>query len=298
MKSSEHRHIVSVSPLVLVTVAAFLILGHGMTLLAYAVVLIVHEFAHAAVAEKLGYELRSVRIMPYGIAINGDFDGVYPAHEIAIAVAGPLANLLMWILLAGSWWMFPQTYAATEYLAEACLFTALINLLPVYPLDGGRIFRGVLSLRLRPRTVAVTVRIVSIALGAALVAGCVALMVTGVNFSYATLGIFVAASLCLPSGMGGYERIYSTACRAKQLGRGLPTRDVMVSGEVTALALYKMLRPDLYTRFLICDGDMDVLACVTESDLIRSAGEFNLNEKAYFVAKRLLKCYNKNDAYR
>ena len=53
MKSSEHRHIVSVSPLVLVTVAAFLILGHGMTLLAYAVVLIVHEFAHAAVAEKL-----------------------------------------------------------------------------------------------------------------------------------------------------------------------------------------------------------------------------------------------------
>lgn len=49
-----------------------------MTLLAYAVVLIVHEFAHAAVAEKLGYELRSVRIMPYGIAINGTSTAFIP----------------------------------------------------------------------------------------------------------------------------------------------------------------------------------------------------------------------------
>lgn len=278
-------HLVSVSPLTLVTVVALTLLGYGVTLLSYAAVLLMHEFAHAFVAERLGYTLRSVRILPYGVSISGDFDCLRPGHEVAIALAGPAINLLTWIVLAGVWWQFPETYTATQLIAEASFFTAAINLVPVYPLDGGRALHGAMGGVLAPRTADRVLKIVSYVMGAAVIAGCIVLMVTGANFTFATLGVFIVASLFLPDGGKGYERIYSMANSEKRLKRGLRVREIMIGGETTLLAMYKMLRTDCYTRFLLTDGQMNVIGTVTETQLDGLISRFNASEKVISLAK-------------
>lgn len=281
----RQKHVVSVSPFTFITVAALTLLGYGITLLSYTAVLFMHEFAHAFVAERLGYTLKSVRILPYGVAISGDFDCLRPSHEVAIALAGPLLNLIVWIALAGLWWQFPETYAATQLIAEASFFTAAVNLMPVYPLDGGRALHGALGAAMPPEKAEKILKKISYAVGAVMVCGCVALIVTGANFTFATLGIFIVASLVLPGGRNGYERIHSMANTEKRLKLGLRVREIMVDENATLLSMYKMLRSDRYTRFLIADKNMKISAIVTETELDALISRFNVSEKAISLAK-------------
>ena len=286
-RAPKAKHIVSVSPLTFVTVAALTLLGYGVTLLSYAAVLLMHEFAHAFVAERLGYTLKSVRILPYGVSIGGDFDCIRPGHEVAIALAGPAINLLAWIALAGIWWQFPETYTATQLIAEASFFTAVVNLVPVYPLDGGRVLHGALGAMLAPKTVDRTLKIVSMSVGALMIGGCIALIITGANFTFATLGIFIFASLFLPGGGSkGYERIYSMANSEKRLKNGLRVREIMIDSNATLLSMYKLLRADCYTRFLLTDGNMNVVMTVTETELDSLISRFNVSEKVISLAKK------------
>ncbi len=282
----QSKSYVSVSPLTLISVVAVVLLGHGIELLAYSVTLLLHEYAHAFAAERFGYGLRKIKVMPYGISMSLE-DGMDPEHEIVIAAAGPAVNIFTWIVLAGIWWLAPTTYAATQPIADASLFTGLINLLPVCPLDGGRILRCALSLKLRPSTVVKIMRAVGMAFGVCGVAACITLMVLGANFTYATIGMFVIVSLAIP-GDGRYERLYARAATGKRLGRGLKVRELMVDKDLTLFELYKMLRPDCYTKFVITDISMKPLASMTESELDIAVTQFNASETAISVAKRNL----------
>ena len=99
---------------------------------------LLHECGHIFCAHKMGFECREVRLMPYGASALCDIEGISVADEIRLAFAGPLVNLLICVGTAGLWWFIPDAYAFTDtaFYANAGMF--LLNLLPAYPLDGGR----------------------------------------------------------------------------------------------------------------------------------------------------------------
>lgn len=103
-----------------------------------------HECAHAFAAARLGYKLNKIVLMPYGAVIDGDLRGITLREEITVAFCGPLCNLLTAGFFAALWWFFPSTYAYTDVAFYSSLSIALVNLLPAYPLDGGRIIRCML----------------------------------------------------------------------------------------------------------------------------------------------------------
>ncbi|MBQ8323187.1 MAG: hypothetical protein IJX91_04395 [Clostridia bacterium] len=109
------------------------------------IVAIQHECAHAFAAARLGYKLNKLVLMPYGAVIDGDLSGITLKDEITVAIWGPLCNLLTAAFFAALWWFFPTTYAFTDAACFSSLAIALVNLLPAYPLDGGRILRCVLA---------------------------------------------------------------------------------------------------------------------------------------------------------
>lgn len=109
------------------------------------IVALQHECAHAFAAARLGYKLDKVVLMPYGAVIDGDLSGITLKDEITVAVWGPLCNLLTAVFFGSLWWFFPDTYAFTDTACFSSLAIALINLLPAYPLDGGRILRCALT---------------------------------------------------------------------------------------------------------------------------------------------------------
>ena len=83
--------------------------------------------------------------MPFGAVVSGDTDGISVKDEIKIAISGPLLNLGIALFFVSLWWMFPTLYAFTDIIAEANFSLAIINFLPIYPLDGGRVLSASLK---------------------------------------------------------------------------------------------------------------------------------------------------------
>lgn len=100
-----------------------------------------HECAHAFAAAKLGYKLNAIVLMPFGAVIDGDLRGISLKDELFVAFCGPFCNLLTAVFFVALWWFVPTMYAFTDTVFYSSLSIALVNLLPAYPLDGGRILQ-------------------------------------------------------------------------------------------------------------------------------------------------------------
>jgi Zn-dependent protease/predicted transcriptional regulator len=140
------------------------IFGVVATLLLFACVLL-HELAHSLVAQRYGIRTRSITLLPIGGVASLERIPQQPAQEIRISAAGPLVNLAIAAVLIGIGAILNATSLVTPahllddlrdaewggllpYLIAANLSLAIFNLLPAFPLDGGRIFRALLATRL------------------------------------------------------------------------------------------------------------------------------------------------------
>ena len=79
--------------------------------------------------------------------INQNF--VTREDEIKVALAGPSFNFILAFLCLGLWWIFPETYAFTSFFVFCNIITGLVNLLPCYPMDGGRVLVAMLEGKLK-----------------------------------------------------------------------------------------------------------------------------------------------------
>lgn len=129
----------AVHPLFFLVGVYYSLTGRLTSFLLSAFVAIEHELCHAFAAEKRGYRLSKIVLMPYGAVIGGDLTDCERKDEIAVAIAGPLGNLLTAALFVALWWLFPSAYPYTDSACFLSVWTAIVNLLPVYPLDGGRV---------------------------------------------------------------------------------------------------------------------------------------------------------------
>ncbi len=135
----------------------------------------VHEVSHVVVALRRGLSVRSIRLYMFGG--YSVIDGVpSPRTELLVAGAGPLASLLLGVaILGGSYLAGTESLigSALWVLGVASIAIGVFNLLPGFPLDGGRMARSVLAMGGRDRLQATRVVItIGRALGAAsMVAG-------------------------------------------------------------------------------------------------------------------------------
>ena len=132
-------------PLFVLYLVFLLVMGQFMSILIYLLVVSLHELAHALVAKKLGYKLDKMLLMPYGVCLNYKNNSFLPKDEILIAISGPALNLLMSIVTIALWWIFPVVQIYTKLFCYANIVMFVFNLLPCYPLDGGRVFAGFLT---------------------------------------------------------------------------------------------------------------------------------------------------------
>lgn len=114
------------------------------SLLLFACVLL-HEMAHAVVARRAGLKMRSVTLFLFGGVAEMEEDPRDGRTEFRIAVAGPLASLALaglFALATGAPGLPVLLRSVCRYLAWINAVVAIFNLVPAFPLDGGRILRG------------------------------------------------------------------------------------------------------------------------------------------------------------
>jgi Zn-dependent protease len=127
------------------TAAVYWGIGLATALLLFASVL-VHELAHSLVAQRYGIPVPRITLFLFGGVSQIATEPPSAASEFWIAIAGPVTSLA----IAAICWeiepVFTETqlvFAVVEYLAILNLILALFNLIPGFPLDGGRVFRAI-----------------------------------------------------------------------------------------------------------------------------------------------------------
>jgi stage IV sporulation protein FB len=120
--------------------------GHFLEIITLCILVLIHELGHAVAAWSYGWRIESIELLPIGGVAKTDEWGTVPAREeIVVALAGPFHHIWMiWFSLLAyhmGWW----SEAWTTYFIQGNLFLALFNLLPIYPLDGGRVLQALLS---------------------------------------------------------------------------------------------------------------------------------------------------------
>lgn len=127
------------------TTLAYWLVGVATALLFFASVL-AHELSHALVARRFGLKVDGITLFIFGGATSIDSDSRTPREEALIAVAGPAMSILIGIVLIGLNVVVaqPQLAALLGWLGFINVLLGIFNLIPGFPMDGGRVLRAIL----------------------------------------------------------------------------------------------------------------------------------------------------------
>lgn len=109
--------------------------------------ILLHELGHSLVALKSGISIRSITLFIFGGVARLEKDPPDGGTELRMAAAGPAVSLVLSGLFLGAGMLAPPggtAWAVSRYLALINLVVAAFNLVPAFPLDGGRVLRGLL----------------------------------------------------------------------------------------------------------------------------------------------------------
>ena len=199
------------------------LVGVGFVLALFTCV-VMHEFGHALVAKHYGVRTRDITLLPIGGVARMERIPDKPLQEFWVSVAGPavnalIAGILFVILMLFDHWQPIRTLQGLEggfieQLMWVNLFIGAFNLLPAFPMDGGRVLRSLLATRMGHRRATVI---------AANIGQVMAILLGVIGFFYNPILIFIAVFVYLGAqGEVDYVETQSSL-------EGLHVRDAMMT---------------------------------------------------------------------
>jgi stage IV sporulation protein FB len=184
-------------PLFVLVMLASVATGRFLEISVLFVIVLIHELGHLIAAAGFGWTIREVKLLPFGGVIEVEEAGTLPVREEAwVAIAGPLQN----VWLAGVGWLLGQAGWVDSLWAEdfvrANLLLLFFNLLPILPLDGGKLLQAWVSMRIPYHRTLVLCARISLAFSViVLLASAAPLMFGGLlHLNLFAIGIFLIAS--------------------------------------------------------------------------------------------------------
>ena len=254
------------------TTGQYWLVGVGTALLFFASVL-AHEFSHAIVARRLGLKVAGITLFIFGGATSIETDSRSARDEALIALAGPVASLVIGgVLLAiGALVTQPEVSAIVGWLGIINVVLGAFNLVPGYPMDGGRVLRAILwRVRGDPLTATRQAAMVGRVIGYLMVAVGIYWALRsrdiGSGLWLALVGWFLATSAEATMQQAGIERSLS-GVRVRDAMDATPAA-ISPNESVADLVSERMLRGD-DRSFLVRHPDGGLAGMVTLGDVRR-----------------------------
>ena len=238
--------------------------GYFATMYSFAVLL--HETAHYVVASKLFYHCKEIQLGIFGAVLYGDFQDVNGADRIKIALAGPLTNVALCLVCLAVWWIAPDAYYFTESFFTANASMAVVNMLPCYPLDGGRVMTGLLEKKMGVKALALA-KTLTVAVSVALFVAFVVSLFVGVNLF--SVGLFAVGLFSGSFAKSGelYERTTFATNHARFLKKGMEKKTLVFNYNNTLADVAKRMQGNYLYCLEVVDDDMEVVRRYSVSQL-------------------------------
>ncbi len=268
IKITKHLYIHSLL-LPMILLAYFF--GSQMTFFMSFGIVLVHELSHLITAIFLGIPVKSVVILPFGMTLRLSNEVLKnPKKEVLIAISGPLSNVLM--IISGV--CFLKSDNLNYFLFLLINWSVLLlNLIPVPPLDGGRILRAALIKHSGLMASCRQIRKISkVFIGIICATGVVLLIQSRGNPSLCIIGAFLIFSL-IEEKKSAEILIMNSLIYEKEKFKNMsiiPTSSITVKQTTPAHKVIKKLNFSTFYIVFVVDENNKIIKTATESDFIRA----------------------------
>ncbi len=249
------------------------LLGSQMTFFISFGVVLIHELSHLLCAVFMGVEIKSIVILPFGMTLRLSSDLIrYPKKEVMIALSGPLSNVIM---IAIAQFFYKSHAQNLNFLLFLIVnwSVLILNLIPVPPLDGGRVLRAVLikSSGLI-KSAKVIQKLSRVFVAVIFTLGILILVVTRGNPSLCIIGAFLAFSL-IEEKHSSDILIMNELINEKEKFKNralIPTSTLTIGYRTPAYKVVKKLNLSTFYIVYVVDDSLKIIKTATESDFIRA----------------------------
>ncbi len=228
----------------------------------------IHEMAHVLIAYLCGLKIAKIILLPIGeVAVLRDLDHTKPLCRFLIVGAGPMINIFIGLLL----YLFispktPQLY----FFMMTNLIIGFFNLLPIYPLDGGRIFYFFLSNRFGILRSNKAIQKISRSMSIVICfVGLIQIIFYPFNCSLLSIGIYLYAiheKEYMYLFYGFYKNL-SLKQKKLQTQKLVPTKTIVAYKNTLIHHIAKELSWDYYHLIFVIDEKGHIIDHITESQL-------------------------------
>ena len=246
---------------------------------------ILHEFGHILAARRYGIRSPEVTLLPIGGVASMPRLPSDPRQELVVALAGPAVNLVIGAaLVAALGSLRPGEFEQIENphlsligrLAAANLFLAVFNLIPAFPMDGGRVLHALLAMRIGgPLATEVAAKV-----GQAFAIGLGFLGLFG-----NPLLIFIAVFVYIAAAGEARMSAAQQALRGLTVGEAMETRFTPISIDATLDQAVDALLAAAQNEFPVVDAFRKPVGLLTREDILAAVGKHGRDEPASVVMR-------------
>jgi len=240
--------------------------------------LIIHELSHIIVSMMQGGKIYSVRVYPIGLNAVFYEDFHKDKNSYLINISGPLSNILISIVcVLLSTYYLPRS-DNMRFFILANMFLAVFNMFPILPLDGGRIFRDILTSQIGLfKAHKYSKRVSKGFILIIILIGIIQLNDNIYNFSFVFLGIYIFCFLKHEKSEVYFMNIKNLVYkRSRFLRKGVyPVRELVVIKTMRLGDIIKNMDFDRFHIIYVLDENMRLAKVFTEQEIIDNMAKFD-----------------------
>lgn len=255
-----------------------------------------HEFGHILMARRFGIVSTQVTLLPIGGVADVNKTPDKPYQELLIALAGPVVNIVIAAVLLLGIGAIQQdaishiedpTISLAQRLAVANIFLALFNMVPAFPMDGGRVLRAGLAMWLGQ---AQATRI------AALIGQAFALVLGFLGLFGNPILLFIAFFVFFAAAGEAQMSLVSEATRHLRIADAMETRITTISSSATIGQAVELLLATSQESFPLIDHSGALAGLLSREDIVEAVKTSDANAPVAPFARNEAATIGPNDS--
>lgn len=264
-------------------VIILLMLGFREKIIISFILVFLHELVHCLVAKALGFKGFNIEILPVGAVLKlKDIDEASAKEDLIIALSAPLLNIFLGVLF---YFLYRIHGHGLLYIFfQYNMIIGGINLIPAFPLDGGRIVRDIIRSKTVYKVANKITVYISIFIGIILMGIYLFLFFGGNNnISLGIIALFIMISSLNEKNRMAYVIMSDIIKKQdKFIKRGyIENSSISVYYKKDLLSVISIIEKDKYNIFFILDENMNIIHTLYESDILEGLklyGNMSLEE--------------------